>query len=169
LQYDLGTIRNDYELLSNNFKEYKKQVAQQHQYHQQQAIIGGGVGAGGVDLSRSPISSSTRVASLGVVTTPSSQGTLTNSLSSHHSINQENENLEEDMRKAKESADMLRSVVLPLETEISHLRNRSNTSDKKIKELEKLIEQVREIIILSIQCRNAPLRSPEFRLSGGIP
>jgi hypothetical protein len=60
----------------------------------------------------------------------------------HLNISQENENLEEDMRKAKESADMLRSVVLPLETEISVLRTRSNTSESRIKELEKIIEEV---------------------------
>lgn len=46
------------------------------------------------------------------------------------------------MRKAKESADMLRSVVLPLETEITTLRSRSNTSEKRIKELEKIIQEV---------------------------
>jgi Rab GTPase-binding effector protein 1 len=57
----------------------------------------------------------------------------------------ENENLEEDMRKAKESADMLRSVVLPLETEISSLRSRSSTSEKRIKELEKIIDDVYNI------------------------
>ncbi len=55
-------------------------------------------------------------------------------------LNQENENLEEDMRKAKESADMLRSVVLPLETEITTLRQRSDTSDKRIRELENELE-----------------------------
>ncbi len=60
----------------------------------------------------------------------------------HLNITQENENLEEDMRKAKESADMLRAVVLPLETEISTLRTRSNTSEKRMKELEDIIEQV---------------------------
>ena len=54
----------------------------------------------------------------------------------------ENESLEEDMRKAKESADMLRSVVLPLETEITTLRSRSNTSEMRIKELELLIDEV---------------------------
>lgn len=48
------------------------------------------------------------------------------------------------MRKAKESADMLRSVVLPLETEITSLRSRSSTSEKRIKELEKIIDEVNE-------------------------
>jgi len=50
--------------------------------------------------------------------------------------------LEEDMRKAKESAEILRSVVLPLETEITTLRSRSNTLENNIKELEKMIELV---------------------------
>lgn len=64
---------------------------------------------------------------------------------SHHSLNlsQENESLEEDMRKAKESADLLRAVVLPLETEITTLRSRSSTSEKRIKELEKIIDDVK--------------------------
>jgi predicted nucleic acid-binding Zn-ribbon protein len=47
----------------------------------------------------------------------------------------ENENLEEDMRKAKESADLLKSVVLPLENEIKKLKN-------KIKDMENYIKNV---------------------------
>ena len=77
------------------------------------------------------------------VTNNSSSGTTSLNASYHHNISQENESLEEDMRKAKESADMLRSVVLPLETEINVLRSRSNTSDSRIRELEGIIEEVR--------------------------
>ena len=66
----------------------------------------------------------------------------TSANSSLMNVNQENENLEEDMRKAKESADILRSVVLPLETEINTLKVRSDSCDKRIKELEELLNEV---------------------------
>ena len=118
LQSDLNTVRHEYETLSNNYKEYKRQV-----HHMNSTEV------------KSPISNSSSITNR---LNLSPFGSKTNQLS----INQENENLEEDMRKAKESAEMLRSVVLPLETEISTLRSRSNTSDKRIKELEKIIDQV---------------------------
>lgn len=102
-------------MLKNNFKEFKKH----NNHHHPQSSI---------NTSTSPISSKT--------TNSNSSPALTNSQQI------ENENLEEDMRKAKESADMLRSVVLPLETEITTLRSRSNTSELKIKELELIINEV---------------------------
>lgn len=64
------------------------------------------------------------------------------SLSNHSQLSQENETLEEDMRKAKESADMLRSVVLPLETEIKELKQKLESSQKKVFEYEHLLGNV---------------------------
>jgi Rab GTPase-binding effector protein 1 len=58
------------------------------------------------------------------------------SLSNHSQLSQENETLEEDMRKAKESAELLRSVVLPLEEEISNLKKNLELSKKKNLEYE---------------------------------
>lgn len=118
LQSDLNTIRHEYESMNSNFKEYKRQ------FHHLNNIE-----------PKSPISNSSSITHR---LNLSPFGSKNNQIS----INQENENLEEDMRKAKESAEMLRSVVLPLETEISTLRSRSNTSEKRIKELEKIIDQV---------------------------
>jgi hypothetical protein len=43
--------------------------------------------------------------------------------------------------KAKESADMLRAVVLPLETEITHLRTRSDTNEQRMREMARIIEE----------------------------
>ena len=54
------------------------------------------------------------------------------SLCNHSQLSQENETLEEDMRKAEESAELLRSVVLPLEEEISNLKKNSELSKKRI-------------------------------------
>jgi hypothetical protein len=42
------------------------------------------------------------------------------SLCNHSQLSQENETLEEDIRKAEESAELLRSVLLALEEEISN-------------------------------------------------
>ena len=44
------------------------------------------------------------------------------SLWNHSQLSQENETLEEDIRKAEESAELLRSVLLALEEEISNLK-----------------------------------------------
>lgn len=62
--------------------------------------------------------------------------------SANSNLSQENENLEEDMRKAKESADLLKAVVLPLETEIVTLKNDLDISKKRVIELESLIYKV---------------------------
>jgi chromosome segregation ATPase len=107
--------------LKVNFKELKK--AHHHQHQHQQLL----------NTSTSPISTKTNLSNNANV---SPAANLVNSQQI------ENENLEEDMRKAKESADMLRSVVLPLETEITTLRSRSNTSEQRIKELEQLMENI---------------------------
>ncbi|CAF1050511.1 unnamed protein product [Rotaria sp. Silwood1] len=55
------------------------------------------------------------------------------------SIAQENENLEEDMRKAQESTLMLKSVIIPLEAEIAQLKSLLNQAKDKITELEELV------------------------------
>lgn len=127
LTNDLSSLRNEYETRTKNYKEMKKQHQIQH------------------DVSnKSPVSSSA-AANLDSISltrnSPHNSSVASAQTTSYHNITQENENLEEDMRKAKESADMLRSVVLPLETEIMTLRSRSNTSEQKMKELEKIIDE----------------------------
>lgn len=65
---------------------------------------------------------------------------LRDKLSSNQaSIVQENENLEEDMRKAQESTLMLKSVIIPLEAEINQLKSQLKEAKEKILELETLV------------------------------
>ena len=52
------------------------------------------------------------------------------SLCNHSQLSQENETLEEDIRKAEESAEL--SVLLALEEEISNLKKNSELSKKRI-------------------------------------
>jgi septal ring factor EnvC (AmiA/AmiB activator) len=127
-------MRSEYEQVSGEFASYKKQH----------------------ETTMSPSTSTTLPARLNLspfgstATGTATSGSTTSSIAVSNSSyqqnqqqqQQENESLEEDMRKAKESADMLRSVVLPLETEISTLRTRSNTSDMRIKELQRQLEEV---------------------------
>ena len=69
------------------------------------------------------------------------------SISNHSQLSQENETLEEDMRKAKESAELLRSVVLPLEEEINNLKKNLELSQKKNLEYEQnLLRNVIKIL-----------------------
>uniref|UniRef100_A0A8C3VM35 Rabaptin, RAB GTPase binding effector protein 1 n=1 Tax=Catagonus wagneri TaxID=51154 RepID=A0A8C3VM35_9CETA len=49
---------------------------------------------------------------------------------------QEEENLENEMKKAQEDAEKLRSVVMPMEKEIAALKDKLTESEDKIKELE---------------------------------
>ena len=130
LQADLNTLRADYEKLGNHFKEYKAK-------HHHQSSLSADHG------NKASHQASPQSNPLGALAAKATSPFTHHLQQQQQQINQENESLEEDMRKAKESADMLRSVVLPLETEISTLRSRSNTSDKRIKELELLVEQVR--------------------------
>ncbi|CAF0903559.1 unnamed protein product [Rotaria sordida] len=58
-------------------------------------------------------------------------------------IAQENENLEEDMRKAQESTLMLKSVIIPLEAEITQLKTLLKQAKDKIAELEELPREVK--------------------------
>lgn len=59
--------------------------------------------------------------------------------SNQQTLAQENENLEEDMRKAQESTLMLKSVIIPLEAEINQLKIQLKESKEKIAELESLV------------------------------
>lgn len=127
----MSSIRNEYDSRTKNYKELKKQQQLQQNDLANQSAVRSSTGLANTDtisLRNSPHNTSL--------------GGTSSQNPSYLNITQENENLEEDMRKAKESADMLRSVVLPLETEISTLRTRSDTSEKRMKELEKIIEQV---------------------------
>ncbi|XP_034994707.2 rab GTPase-binding effector protein 1 isoform X2 [Zootoca vivipara] len=49
---------------------------------------------------------------------------------------QEEENLENDMKKAQEDAEKLRSVVMPMEKEIATLKDKLTEAEERIKELE---------------------------------
>nr|XP_048304532.1 rab GTPase-binding effector protein 1 isoform X2 [Myodes glareolus] len=49
---------------------------------------------------------------------------------------QEEENLENEMKKAQEDAEKLRSVVMPMEKEIAALKDKLTEAEEKIKELE---------------------------------
>ena len=143
----MNSLRNDYDLLKSNLREYKKQAEKSHHHHHHQqhhsSSATGGVAAAtaaaaaAINASTSPTSTRTTGGVHSLVLPASGGAALVN----NQQI--ENESLEEDMRKAKESADMLRSVVLPLETEITTLRSRSNTSEMRIKELELLIDEVK--------------------------
>jgi hypothetical protein len=137
LQSDLNTIRSEYEQTKANYKELKKQnhillTNQQHIQHQHQHHLIHS-NSNTLNLSADMLKSPNTKSNTHQTNSNSANTSMTN-------LNQENENLEEDMRKAKESADMLRSVVLPLETEITTLRQRSDTSDKRIRELENELE-----------------------------
>ncbi|XP_027704514.1 rab GTPase-binding effector protein 1 [Vombatus ursinus] len=56
---------------------------------------------------------------------------------------QEEENLENEMKKAQEDAEKLRSVVMPMEKEIAALKDKLSEAEEKIKELE--ASKVREL------------------------
>jgi septal ring factor EnvC (AmiA/AmiB activator) len=155
LNLDLNTIRSEYEQQSESYRQLQKQfqkfqysVDQHHHQHRQSnqstslssTSTAGGGGGGGGSL---PSTIGTNNTIVSVINSPNSGPTSPLSLQQQ---TRENENLEEDMRKAKESADMLRSVVLPLETEIVALKTRSDTSDSRVKELEQLIEKVNSFL-----------------------
>ena len=73
--------------------------------------------------------------------------------SNQSTLAQENENLEEDMRKAQESTLMLKSVIIPLEAEINQLKSQLKDAKDKIIELETLVK-------LSIRIWKANKRIP---------
>ncbi|CAF2487455.1 unnamed protein product [Rotaria sp. Silwood2] len=70
--------------------------------------------------------------------------------SNQPTIAQENENLEEDMRKAQESTLMLKSVIIPLEAEITQLKTLLKQAKDKVTELEELVSLFYENIKSSI-------------------
>uniref|UniRef100_UPI00398F2429 rab GTPase-binding effector protein 1 isoform X4 n=1 Tax=Pristiophorus japonicus TaxID=55135 RepID=UPI00398F2429 len=57
---------------------------------------------------------------------------------------QEEDNLENEMKKAQEGAEKLRSVVMPMEKEITALKEKLSTAEEKVKELE-ASKQVKEL------------------------
>lgn len=124
-------IRSDYEQLNTSNKELKKQNL--HLINQ----MNSGASAGG-----SGNNNTSGISNLDLIKSPSSKNNNNSSNSGNTSLNQDNEDLEEDMRKAKKDADMLRSLVMPLETEITELKARSDSTDKRIVELERIIEEV---------------------------
>ena len=140
----MNSLRYDYDKLNETLKETKRQQQQLVSTSNQQLspsnqsspVASGGLGGGLSRLNLSPFGSVHH------------HSHSVHNQSSHANISQENENLEEDMRKAKESADMLRSVVLPLETEINLLRSRSSTNEQRVKELEKIIDDVKNFEII---------------------
>ncbi|XP_066303130.1 rab GTPase-binding effector protein 1-like isoform X6 [Branchiostoma lanceolatum] len=75
------------------------------------------------------VAKSLRMVSMGA--SPSSTTTSTST-----SLSTEDENLEAHMKKAQEEAEMLRSVVMPMEKEITSLKEKLRLSQDRIRELE---------------------------------
>ncbi|CAL8398803.1 unnamed protein product [Boreogadus saida] len=67
---------------------------------------------------------------------------------------QEEENLEDDMKRAQEDAEKLRSVVMPMEKEIAALKARLATSDERVKELEaSKVKELNHVLEAEKSCR----------------
>ncbi|KAJ0062155.1 hypothetical protein NL108_016524, partial [Boleophthalmus pectinirostris] len=67
---------------------------------------------------------------------------------------QEEENLEEEMKKAQEDADKLRSVVMPMEQEIAALKIRLSSSEERVKELEaSKVKELNHVLEAEKSCR----------------
>ncbi|KAK2111586.1 Rab GTPase-binding effector protein 1 [Saguinus oedipus] len=66
---------------------------------------------------------------------------------------QEEENLENEMKKAQEDAEKLRSVVMPMEKEIATLKDKLTEAEDKIKELEasKKPESIQQIVLEKVK------------------
>ncbi|XP_078679746.1 rab GTPase-binding effector protein 1-like isoform X2 [Branchiostoma floridae x Branchiostoma belcheri] len=75
------------------------------------------------------VAKSLRMVSMGA--SPSSTTTSTST-----SLSTEDENLEAHMKKAQEEAEMLRSVVMPMEKEITSLKEKLRLSQDRVRELE---------------------------------
>ncbi|XP_063751408.1 rab GTPase-binding effector protein 1 isoform X1 [Eleginops maclovinus] len=74
---------------------------------------------------------------------------------------QEEENLEDEMKKAQEDAEKLRSVVMPMEKEIAVLKSKLSTAEERVKELEAskvnntpfLVKELNHVLEAEKSCR----------------
>ncbi|XP_051749172.1 rab GTPase-binding effector protein 1 [Ctenopharyngodon idella] len=67
---------------------------------------------------------------------------------------QEEENLENDMKKAQEDAEKLRSVVMPMESEIAALKAKLSSSEDRVKELEAAkVKELNHVLEAEKSCR----------------
>lgn len=67
---------------------------------------------------------------------------------------QEEDNLEDDMKKAQEDADKLRSVVMPMEQEIAALKTKLCSSEDRVKELEAAkVKELNHVLEAEKSCR----------------
>ncbi|XP_077449069.1 rab GTPase-binding effector protein 1 [Stigmatopora argus] len=67
---------------------------------------------------------------------------------------QEEQNLENDMKKAQEDAEKLRSVVMPMEQEIGILKAKLSTAEDRIKELEaSKVKELNHVLEAEKSCR----------------
>ncbi|KAM8742156.1 rab GTPase-binding effector protein 1 [Acanthopagrus schlegelii] len=67
---------------------------------------------------------------------------------------QEEENLEDEMKKAQEDAEKLRSVVMPMEQEITALKVKLSTAEDRVKELEaSKVKELNHVLEAEKSCR----------------
>uniref|UniRef100_A0A671VLU3 Rab GTPase-binding effector protein 1 n=1 Tax=Sparus aurata TaxID=8175 RepID=A0A671VLU3_SPAAU len=67
---------------------------------------------------------------------------------------QEEENLEDEMKKAQEDAEKLRSVVMPMEQEITALKMKLSTAEDRVKELEaSKVKELNHVLEAEKSCR----------------
>ncbi|XP_067113397.1 rab GTPase-binding effector protein 1 [Osmerus mordax] len=67
---------------------------------------------------------------------------------------QEEENLENEMKKAQEDAEKLRSVVMPMEQEIAALKAKLTTTEDRVKELEaSKVKELNHVLEAEKSCR----------------
>ncbi|XP_029028534.1 rab GTPase-binding effector protein 1 isoform X2 [Betta splendens] len=67
---------------------------------------------------------------------------------------QEEENLEDEMKKAQEDAEKLRSVVMPMEQEIAALKAKLTTTEERVKELEaSKVKELNHVLEAEKSCR----------------
>ncbi|XP_072303124.1 rab GTPase-binding effector protein 1 isoform X2 [Eucyclogobius newberryi] len=67
---------------------------------------------------------------------------------------QEEENLEDEMKKAQEDAEKLRSVVMPMEQEITALKAKLASSEERVKELEaSKVKELNHVLEAEKSCR----------------
>ncbi|XP_017284680.1 rab GTPase-binding effector protein 1 isoform X2 [Kryptolebias marmoratus] len=67
---------------------------------------------------------------------------------------QEEENLEDEMKKAQEDAEKLRSVVMPMEQEITALKAKLSTAEERVKELEaSKVKELNHVLEAEKSCR----------------